>query len=249
MISVVIFFTIQSVAETVLIDIKPGSCLNPVNVRSQGVLPVVLYGSEEIDVADIDPAKITLSGISPDRWSVGDTGCGNDGMPYDCTIAGCDGFDDMLLKFDAMEVIASLENVHDGDRVELTLDAKLENETEIEGKDYIVILSKGKHGISKIASSVPEVFELSQNMPNPFNPQTTIRYSVPTGYSDHVRLNVYDIRGALVRTLVDHVHAPGVYSVVWNGTDMTGSGISSGVYIYQLEANNFVDTHKMIFVR
>ena len=97
--------------------------------------------------------------------------------------------------------------------------------------------------------TLPQKFSLSQNYPNPFNPLTSIEFAIPAGISEHVRLNIYDLRGALVRTLVDKVYNPGVHSALWDGTDETGNKVSSGVYIYMLRAGEFTNSKKMLFVR
>ena len=104
-------------------------------------------------------------------------------------------------------------------------------------------------GESDEESLLPESYNLSQNSPNPFNPVTTIQYTIPSGKTEHVSLKVYDMRGALVRNLVNHETGPGVYSVVWDGTDETGSKVSSGVYVYMLRAGEFTNSKKMLFVR
>jgi len=99
------------------------------------------------------------------------------------------------------------------------------------------------------AARLPKVFSLAQNSPNPFNPATTISYSVPEGASVHVTLKVYNIRGTLVRTLVDVVREPGRYTVFWDGTDEAGRQVSSGVYFYRMIAGDFVQTRKMVLLK
>jgi flagellar hook assembly protein FlgD len=98
-------------------------------------------------------------------------------------------------------------------------------------------------------SSLATAFRLKQNVPNPFNPATTIEYQIPADASDHVTLKVYDMRGAVVNTLVDRVESPGLHSVVWYGRDQTGTLVSSGVYFYRLKAGNFIQSNKMILMR
>ena len=78
---------------------------------------------------------------------------------------------------------------------------------------------------------------------------TTISYSVPSGASDRIILNVYDIRGALIKTLVDSFISPGAHSVVWDGTDSGGKRVSSGMYMYQLQTGAFTTSNKMILMR
>jgi glycosidase len=94
---------------------------------------------------------------------------------------------------------------------------------------------------------VPEVFALDQNFPNPFNPSTEIRYTVP-GSADQrleeVRLAVYDLLGREVRVLVSARQSPGTYRVVFDA-----GGLASGVYLYRLSAGSSAQTRKMVLVR
>ena len=90
-------------------------------------------------------------------------------------------------------------------------------------------------------------FNLSQNYPNPFNPNTSISYALPSG--SNVSLNVYDIRGRLVRTLVDERKPAGSYNLMWDGTDELGRKVSSGVYFYRMQSGDFTQTRKMVIVK
>ncbi|MFC1539409.1 right-handed parallel beta-helix repeat-containing protein [Candidatus Latescibacterota bacterium] len=114
---------------------------------------------------------------------------------------------------------------------------------------YVYVAHDQGKKAGKLAAQVPGSFMLYQNAPNPFNPLTTIEYAIPAGKSEYVILNVYDIRGALVRTLVDHIGSPGIHSVVWDGTDESGNNVSSGIYIYMLQAGEFRKSNKMILMR
>jgi len=89
--------------------------------------------------------------------------------------------------------------------------------------------------------------ELSQNSPNPFNPTTTIRFSLPA--SERVTLSIYAANGALVRTLVDGVRATGNHDITWDGRDSSGSPVTSGVYFYRLNAGKFSDSKKMVLLK
>ena len=90
--------------------------------------------------------------------------------------------------------------------------------------------------------SAPVEFALEQNYPNPSNPATTINYSIPE--AGNVEMKVYDILGNEVATLVNEAKAPGNYSAVFDA-----SSLASGIYIYTLRANNFVQTKKMILMK
>ena len=88
-------------------------------------------------------------------------------------------------------------------------------------------------------------FELSQNYPNPFNPNTKIQFAVSE--TEKVNLDVYDIQGRLIRTLVDHeLYQPGRYEVAWDGLDNKGNRIASGVYFAKMQAGKFAHTKKMV---
>ena len=108
---------------------------------------------------------------------------------------------------------------------------------------------KGKHVVPLSKVALAETYTLSQNTPNPFNPYTTIEYVIPSGKSEYVSMQIFDIRGALVRTLVDQVTGPGIHSVMWDGADGSGNHVSSGIYIYRLQAGKFMKTRKMMLMR
>ena len=100
---------------------------------------------------------------------------------------------------------------------------------------------------SSIETGRPLTFTLSQNMPNPFNPATTIPYSVAT--AGPVSLHIFNLQGQLVKTLVHETAAPGEYHATWNGRDMAGRAVASGVYVYRLNAPEGVRTKRMLLVR
>jgi len=138
--------------EVVELDIKPGSCPNPLNTKSKGVLPVAILGTEDFDVYEIDVATVELEGVKPIRSGYEDVATAFEPPigkedPFDCTEEGPDGFTDVTLKFDAQEVLAALGEVGDGDVVVLELTGNLLEElggTPIQGEDVVVILKKGK---------------------------------------------------------------------------------------------------------
>lgn len=94
---------------------------------------------------------------------------------------------------------------------------------------------------------IPLSFALHANAPNPFAPETYIRFDVPR--SAHVRLVVFDAGGRLVRTLVDATVTPGVHLADWNARDGRGQAVPSGVYFYRLETAGFADTRKLTVLR
>jgi hypothetical protein len=95
---------------------------------------------------------------------------------------------------------------------------------------------------------IPQAYGLYPNVPNPFNPSTTIRYDMPAD-GGAVTLRIYDVSGRLVRTLVDGPQAAGQKQVTWNGKDDLGRSVVSGVYFYRLEAPRYKKTLKMILIQ
>jgi hypothetical protein len=90
--------------------------------------------------------------------------------------------------------------------------------------------------------SVPTKFALHQNYPNPFNPVTVIRYELPEASA--VKVQVFDVLGRVVATVVNEQRDAGIYEVPFNA-----SGLSSGTYFYRLQAGTFVETKKMMLVK
>ena len=94
---------------------------------------------------------------------------------------------------------------------------------------------------------IPEDFKLSQNYPNPFNPETKIDFQVPE--EGHVKIAIYNIRGQLIRTIVDEIKPAGFHTIVWNGLGQNGSKIQSGIYLYRFETRSFHQVRKMILLK
>jgi len=98
----------------------------------------------------------------------------------------------------------------------------------------------GDHQLNK--TEIPEVGYLAQNFPKPFNSSTKIRFTIPKSCS--VTLKIYDLLGKEIETLVSGQRVAGEYVVKW-----TAEGLSSGIYLYHFEADNFVETRKLILQR
>jgi len=96
-------------------------------------------------------------------------------------------------------------------------------------------------------SGMPAKFELSQNYPNPFNPTTTIRYALPK--ASHVTLKMFNLRGELVKTLVNGYQSAQYHQVMWNGSNEAGEKVAAGIYLYQLKAENYKQTMRLILLK
>ncbi|PWB74886.1 hypothetical protein C3F09_03200 [candidate division GN15 bacterium] len=249
----------------VFVDIKPGSCPNPLNIRNvtetydggelnpntgagpnarltpfetkpeKSILPVAILGTTDLDVTQIDPTTIKLVGISPVRWSLEDvatpvTESGN----CACNTLGPDGFTDLAVKFYAEDVAKAIGSVKVGDYITVTLIGKLKNGADFAGSDCVLMVG------SKAATTVLVPTNLA-NYPNPFNPSTTISFSLPTA-SDYT-LIIYNVMGQAIEEFIGHSE-PGTVSLAWDG-----SRVASGVYFYRLTAGEFTETKKMMLLK
>ena len=144
-----IFVTLESrgAAATADLDIKPGSCPNPLNVVSQGVLPAAILGTGDFDVSQIDPASILLEGaVSPLLWDYEDvaTPMEEDAEPCECNELGSDGYTDMTLKFDTQEVVDAIMPVSAGDEVSIEVTGELLDGTTFSFEDCVWIIDNSK---------------------------------------------------------------------------------------------------------
>lgn len=96
-------------------------------------------------------------------------------------------------------------------------------------------------------NQLPELFELSQNFPNPFNPSTSIEFALPR--AGDVNIKIYNILGEEVKTLVSEHLAAGYKSVDWDGRGSNGLPVASGIYLYRIQAGDFTDTKKMVLLK
>jgi hypothetical protein len=138
----------------VALDIKPGSCPNPINVKSKGVLPTAIVGTSCFDVTQIDPASILLEGVAPTQWAYVDITSpfephlGKQDCDEDFDELYPDGLLDLAINFDRQEIIAALGDIEDGECLILHLTGNLKEEfggTPIVGQDVILILERGNN--------------------------------------------------------------------------------------------------------
>ena len=112
----------------------------------------------------------------------------------------------------------------------------------------IIPLSLTVNGMSSENEALlPQEFALHQNYPNPFNPVTRIRYDLPE--NSMVNITVYDMLGREVNTLVNQVQDAGFKSIIWDATNNYGKSVSAGIYLYQIQAGDFMRTEKMVLLK
>lgn len=113
--------------------------------------------------------------------------------------------------------------------------------------DNVELSGESVVSVENSNSNIPDGFYVYQNYPNPFNPSTTIRYSISK--PDNVIINIYDINGSLISTLLNSKQNTGVHEVSWNGVNNDGMPVVSGVYLYKVQAGNSSKISKMILLR
>ena len=101
--------------------------------------------------------------------------------------------------------------------------------------------------LSNDEQSIPNVYVLYENYPNPFNPVTTLRYDLPE--NGHVNITIYDLLGREVKTLIDQTQNAGYRSVIWNATNDYGKQVSAGIYLYQIQTGEYISTKKMVLLK
>ena len=111
----------------------------------------------------------------------------------------------------------------------------------------LVLEASGSTAVDPISTVVPERLALKANYPNPFKGATTIEYDVDRAGT--ATITVYNLMGQAVRTLVDESHQPGSYRTSWDGTNDAGQRVSSGTYLYAIEADGARQTRRMVYMR
>lgn len=257
------------------LDIKPGLCPNPLNTDAPGpgtweaddvsssaakveprvrmdlepehpILPAAILVGTACSVWDIDASTVMLEGVPARYWTYGDvsTPVSEDAEECECNALGGDKFLDVLLEFDISQLAEALGEVHDGDIVPLTVTGELFDGTPFEATDCVVIVKGGSEAGEWASAETP--LNLG-NYPNPFNPVTQITFSLPR--SSHARLDIFNIMGGKVTTLVDGELEARDYAIQWDGKDTNGRQVATGVYFYRLDAGEFVDTKRMILLK
>ena len=102
-------------------------------------------------------------------------------------------------------------------------------------------------GVDNRNETFPQRFALDQNFPNPFNPSTRIRYNVLE--KEFVNITIYDMMGRQVKTLINQSQDAGFKSIIWNATNDHGKAVSAGIYLYQIQAGEYISTKKMVLLK
>lgn len=117
------------------------------------------------------------------------------------------------------------------------------NHSVVENRPVLTIIYTTATNVQNQNAALPEKFELAQNFPNPFNPTTTIKYTLAKNTS--VVLKIFDTHGRLVKTLINQNQPAGFHRVIWDGKTAAGENAASGIYLYKMAAGDFVQTRKM----
>lgn len=147
-----------------------------------------------------------------------------------------------------------IERINPGEEKEVTFEFDINRNAPVNKKDTIDFLITDANGLMITKSIIfsytgPKEFKLEQNFPNPFNPTTTIQYQLPQDAK--VILKIYDILGSEAATLVNEEQQPGYYEIQFNVASHSGDGrnLASGMYVYRLQANDYVSVKKMMVLK
>lgn len=232
--------TRSMVCPVVELDIKPGSCPNPINInrwefasgtnqKKGGVIPMAILGSASVDVSTIDAASLSINGVAPTHVATEDVATSNE--EADCCEGGGgpDGHADLVLKFSSTDVAATLAQANVGAVIVVTVDGAYLDGLPFSASDCMTVVGNS-HSNQKFGGS-NDAAGLGDPMPNPFNPVTRISYNVPV--TQHVSIAIYDVAGRLVESLVNETKSAGEYVVEWDA-----GRLPSGVYFYRMQAGS-----------
>ncbi len=198
------------------------------NVASQNVtLPVSLTNTSNVISLEF---KVDLGS------DVEFQGIANGSLPKDWIVAS--NYDNGQLTIG----MVGLTPLKDGNVVALNFRLK-DKQQVVNIHASVAMNGQATSAIEAKVREIPSTFALSQNYPNPFNPTTNIKYSIPE--NSVVTLTIYNMLGQQVKTLINAQQDAGFYTISWDGTNGYGSKVSSGIYIYRLQAGKFTSTIKM----
>ena len=230
------------------VDILPGGCPNPFNLRARGVLPVALVGSSWFDVSEIDASTVRLNGVAPTgNASMDDVSSPYMGVPSacgDCSSTGSDNIADLGFRFDRPDVRSTLGSVSSGDCVTAEISGQLSDGTPFVGTDVLRIVGNNR---KETAEASVYGLTLEQNSPNPVVSGTTFQFSLAD--ESYVTLDIYNTLGQRVASVFRGVRAAGTYNASWDGTGDTGLALQPGMYLYRLQAGEQVLSNTLVIAR
>ena len=176
--------------------------------------------------------NVTVSSVNPYDWSITDATGSETLIDDDMASMAADNFMSTLEEGQVLESVSGIFNFSFG-----TYKVQIRDLGDL-GQTV---------GIVHDIRINPYAYHLYDNFPNPFNPETQIRFEI--GAQENVQILIYDIVGRQVRYLVNEQYSPGFHVVNWDGTNETGQPVSSGMYIYLLKAGDYMADKKMLFVK
>gem|GEM_PF-1152257 len=234
------------------LDIKPGSCPNPINPKSMGKLPAALLGTADLDVRDIDVATVllgregTVRKVAPVKWSYEDVATPIDGGPCECNELGADGFLDLVLKFKTQAVVEILDIPGAlVDPVPLLVSASLTSGEHIIATDCVKFVGNNP---AKKKLGDPELGFVDGNQ-TVLVTGSTLDIAFYSKSEKHVWLEVFNVQGQNARVLLDRFMPGGVSTVTWDGRDRQNRPLPAGVYFLRLRDDTHTDVMKLIIVR
>ena len=220
------------------LDIRPGSCPNPLNPKSKGVLPVAIAGTDDLDVTGISASSIELEGVPPLRWKIEDvTAPVSSEEECACTEAGPDGIPDLIMKFSVSELVNNIGTVIAGQVVKLTATGTLLDDREIKGTDCVIIRGEMPRARKENRERLIATLDSKPN-----DPIQQISYYLP-GRSD-VQAAVYDVSGRLVKRFENVYRETGINTLEWDT-----SGLPSGMYFCRIASGSYIETKKIVLLR
>ncbi|MBU8922337.1 MAG: T9SS type A sorting domain-containing protein [Bacteroidales bacterium] len=220
----------------VFADIRPASCPNSFNPKNNGVLPAAIVGTTDFDVDMIDPSTIRLEGVPALSWKYEDVTTVP--VPGECSTEGPDGIADFFVKFNSPEIAAVLGDVEADDIVPLELSFTLYDGRSLAASDLVII--RGFQGNATDNRTNKKLIVSVSSAPG----ESVQRISFNLPVASTVRGSVYDVRGRLVKRVVDSYHQAGLHTV-----NLDSSMFTNGVYFLRLAAGDEVVNRKIIIIR
>lgn len=221
-------------AQTLSLDVHPGSCPNPINVKSQGTTSAAILGAADVIVREIDTSSILLEGVAPIGTAYEDVATPASGDTCSCTTAGKDRFEDLTLKFDTQELVAALGTPLPAEERVVRMTGRFLDGTPFVSQDCIVL-----KGLAATIANPPTILTV---LTTPFDRVQELEYEVSE--RSQVSLTIYDVRGRVVQAIVREVQPTGTYLARWDASDSPG-----GVYFCRLRVGESLGTLKLVLIR